>query len=229
MLVWGFFFLLHPKEYAYTKNPEAEPFCLCDMHLLIHNHHLHPMHCTKEELQRTDVALQFTMQKNGVHGELVGLGRLGHLTHCPVQALLHHVHHLWTHNTPMIAPLYSYYDAGWKRITTTMLTVHLWHTVKGDAYDIHPMDTSICSLRSSRAMSLCSCRYGYDSLTRSMTEWGNVMMPTCTVLSTRCPSCITNAATCQPYNDAQPHFEIMGEASGSKQYWPEALRWATKY
>jgi len=37
MLLLGFYFLLRPGEYAYTTNPDATPFRLQDVHLLIHN------------------------------------------------------------------------------------------------------------------------------------------------------------------------------------------------
>jgi hypothetical protein len=89
MLLLGFFFLLRPGEYAYTDNPDAAPFRLCDIHLLIHNRRIHPLSSTITELRQVNyVALEFTTQKNGVRGELVGLGRTGHPIHCPVHALI---------------------------------------------------------------------------------------------------------------------------------------------
>jgi hypothetical protein len=33
MLILGFYFLLHPGEYAQTTNPESSPFRLQDIHL----------------------------------------------------------------------------------------------------------------------------------------------------------------------------------------------------
>jgi hypothetical protein len=37
MLLLGFFFLLHPGEYAHTMNEDAAPFHICDVHLITHN------------------------------------------------------------------------------------------------------------------------------------------------------------------------------------------------
>jgi hypothetical protein len=48
MLIFGFFFLLHPGEYAYTSNEEAAPFRLYDVYLLIHNRRLHPYYAHKK-------------------------------------------------------------------------------------------------------------------------------------------------------------------------------------
>jgi hypothetical protein len=49
MLLLGFFFLLRPGEYAFTDNPEADPFRLCDIHLLIQDRRLHPYEATEPE------------------------------------------------------------------------------------------------------------------------------------------------------------------------------------
>jgi len=101
MLLLGFYFLLHPGEYAYTDNPDAAPFRICDVHLLINNHRIPYATATQPILAQVNfVALEFTTQKNGVRGELVGLGLSGHPTYCPVKALLRHVSHLKTYNAP---------------------------------------------------------------------------------------------------------------------------------
>jgi len=79
MLLIGFFFLLRPGEYAHTSNPESCPFRLCDVHLMHGVTRLDPFHAAEITLRSaTHVALEFTNQKNGVRGELVGLGRSGH-------------------------------------------------------------------------------------------------------------------------------------------------------
>jgi hypothetical protein len=88
MLLLGFFFLLRPGEYAYTASTDADPFRLQDVHMLIFNRHIHPYTATEQEMDAVNyIALEFTTQKNGVRGELVGLGRSGHPTHCPALAL----------------------------------------------------------------------------------------------------------------------------------------------
>ncbi len=173
MLLLGFFFLLRPGEYAYTDNENAAPFRLCDVHLLIHNHRLHPLHCTPADLALVNyVALEFTTQKNGVRGELIGLGRSGHPIHCPVHALRNRVLHLRAHHAPMTTPIYSYYDTRWQKIDTTILTTHLQHTVTamGSAYGIQPEHISIRSLRSSGAMSLLCARVDTDTI-RLLGRW----------------------------------------------------------
>jgi hypothetical protein len=78
----------------------------------------------------TFIALEFTTQKNGVRGELVGLGRSGHPILCPVQAIINIVKHLRLHRAPAATPLYSYFtNNGWHKITTNILTQHLrWAT-----------------------------------------------------------------------------------------------------
>ncbi len=94
--------------------------------LKIYNHRLHPLSATADELTHVNyVALEFTTQKNGVRGELVGLGKSGHPVHCPVQAILCRIQHFQAHHAPMITPLYSYYDLRWQKIDTNILTWHL--------------------------------------------------------------------------------------------------------
>jgi len=97
MLLLGFYFLLHPGEYAYTDNPDASPFRFCDVHLLIHNRQVQYHQATAQELAQINyVALEFTTQKNSVRGELVGQGLSEHPIYCLVKALLCHVTHLKT-------------------------------------------------------------------------------------------------------------------------------------
>jgi hypothetical protein len=92
-----------------------------------------------------------------VRGELVGLGRSGHLVLCQVLAMINRLGHFQLHRAPPHLPLYSYHNGSqWHHITTTTLTQHLqWAalaltTTRG----ISPEDISIRSLRSSGAMAL---------------------------------------------------------------------------
>jgi hypothetical protein len=95
MLLLGFLFLLCPGECAYMSNPDADPFRSCDIHLLIHDHCIHPLTATEADLNTINyITLELTTQKNGVQGKLVGLGKTGHPIHCPVKALLNCIHHL---------------------------------------------------------------------------------------------------------------------------------------
>jgi hypothetical protein len=173
MLILGFFLLLRPGEYTYTTNPEAAPFCLQDTHILINDRRLNHLQCTEQELLAVNyIALEFTSQKNGVRGELVGLGRSGHPTWCPVKALTNRIRHLRTVHAQPTTPLYSYYDTMWCNIDTATLTAHLRCTVTalGQTYGIQPQEISIRSLRSSGAMALLCARVDTDMI-RLLGRW----------------------------------------------------------
>jgi hypothetical protein len=149
MLLLGFFFLLRPGEYAYTSNPDAAPFRLCDVRLLINARQLNPITANTDDIDRVNfVALEFTTQKNGVRGELVGLGKSGHPQWCPVRALLNRIKHLRTHQAPPTTPLYAFFHHHWQRVDTQILTHYLRTSVNvlGATYGITPSDISVRSL-----------------------------------------------------------------------------------
>lgn len=151
----------------HCNNPDASPFRLRDAHLLINSRRLDPYTATDFDLSRVNyVALEFTTQKNRVRGELVGLGRSGHPTWCPVQALLNRVRHLRLHRAPTHTPLYSFFDQSWQHITTTILTHYLRQAVitLGTTYGIASGEVSVRSLRSSGAMSLLCARVDTDMI-----------------------------------------------------------------
>jgi len=174
MLTLGFFFLLRPGEYAFTPNPDAAPFRLCDVHLIFHNRRLNPLTCTEQQLESTHyVGLEFTTQKNGVRGEIVGLGRSGHPTFCPVLTLIQRVKHLRLHSAPMTTPLYAFYTGtSWHMITTPILTQHLrWAAAAlENVTGVTPQDISIRSLRSSGAMALLCAQVDTDRI-RLLGRW----------------------------------------------------------
>jgi hypothetical protein len=174
MLLLGFFFLLRPGEYAWTNNIDAAPFRLADVHLICNTTRLHPLTCPEEQLQAaTFVALEFTTQKNGVRGELVGLGRSGHHLLCPVKAIISRILHLRLHRAPLHTPLYAYYDRDtWCHIDTTILTQCLRSAAQAliATSGIHPADISIRSLRSSGAMALLCAEVDPDKL-RLLGRW----------------------------------------------------------
>jgi hypothetical protein len=174
MLLIGFFFLLRPGEYAHTSNPESCPFRLCDVHLMHGVTRLDPFHAAEITLRSaTHVALEFTNQKNGVRGELVGLGRSGHPHWCPVVAVIQRVLHLRLHQAAPSTPLYTYYDRNRPHsITTCTLTSQLRHTVSaiGAQWGIGPSDISIRSLRSSGAMALLCAAVDTDKI-RLLGRW----------------------------------------------------------
>jgi hypothetical protein len=173
MLLLGFFFLLRPGEYAYTSNPDAAPFRLCDVRLLINARQLNPITANTDDSDRVNfVALEFTTQKNGVRGELVGLGKSGHPQWCPVRALLNRIKHLRTHQAPPTTPLYAFFHHHWQRVDTQILTHYLRTSVNvlGATYGITPSDISVRSLRSSGAMALLCAKVDTDVI-RLLGRW----------------------------------------------------------
>jgi hypothetical protein len=173
MLILGFFFLLRPGEYASTSNPDAAPFRLCDVHLLHNNIRLNPMACPENTLlAATHVALEFTTQKNGVRGELVGLGRSGHSFMCPVLAAINRLKHMRLHNAHPTTPLYTYFTPTIRTIHTTDLTQQLRSLCAtiGHTVGITAADISIRSLRSSGAMALLCANVDTDKI-RLLGRW----------------------------------------------------------
>jgi hypothetical protein len=174
MITLGFFFLLRPGEYAYTDNPEAAPFRLQDIHLLRHRMWLNVFTCPEHDLdQASHVALEFTKQKNGVHGELVGLGRSGHRFLCPVLAAIARIKHLRLHRALPTTYLYQYFDnRRWTNVSTSELTQHFCvaTTLLGHVVGITPADISIRSLRSSGAMALLCADVDPDKI-RLLGRW----------------------------------------------------------
>lgn len=174
MLILGFYFLLRPGEYAATTNPEASPFTLKSIKLYIHNRLLHPIHAPLWELEAiTFVGLEFDTQKNGVWGEVIGLGRSGHGFFCPVLALIRRVLHLRLHRAPLPTPLYIYYHNNLQyTVTTQHLTNILRSTVAsfGAHFGVLPTDITVHSLRSSGAMALLCANVDTDRI-RLLGRW----------------------------------------------------------
>jgi len=123
-------------------------------------------------LPTTSWRIRLTTQKNGVRGELIGLGRSGHPTWCPVKTLINRIQHLRQQNAPPTTPLYSYFDGSWRRIDTTILThyLRLAVTTLGHQYGISAPDVSIRSLRSSGAMALLCAKVDTDMI-RLLGRW----------------------------------------------------------
>jgi hypothetical protein len=113
---------------------------------------------TEETLRTaTHVALELDRQKNGVRGELVGLGHSGHPLWYPMITMIHRVLSLRSNHASPFTPLHQYYENHkWRCITTTMLTKTLCRSALqlGAASGISANDISIQSLRSSGAMAL---------------------------------------------------------------------------
>jgi hypothetical protein len=217
MLLLGFYFLLYPRECASTTNEDASPFCFCDVHFLIHTRRLSHYTCPKADLQHVlYIVLELISQKNGVRGELVGLGCSGHPRWCPVDSIANCIWHLCQHPTPPHMPLYKYYDREWRNIDITTLARHLRMAVDnmGHTYSIALDDILVQSLGSSRAMSL------HDLPHRSVAFWWNVMV--FTILSLSHSPGNANAMPWAVHNDAKSSsfWGVILVAAGSMQRSP---------
>jgi hypothetical protein len=111
-LAWiGFFFLLRPSEYLYTTKGSC-PFLLQDVVIRVGELEFRGHNVPILLLSRaTFVGLEFTMQKNGIAGELIGLTNTTDPYVCPVKAIARRIAHLRTHGAIGTTPLYVYYDA----------------------------------------------------------------------------------------------------------------------
>ena len=91
MIIIAFFFLLRPGEY--TDSPsDTKPFTLGDVQLFLGDRRLDLRTSSADELRCARFgSLTFTEQKNGVRGEVIGLGCSGDSYLCPVKALVRRV------------------------------------------------------------------------------------------------------------------------------------------
>jgi hypothetical protein len=120
----------------------------------------------------TFACLEFTTQKNGIRGELIGLGRSGNSAFCPVQAIINHIRHLRTFNAHPSTPLYAFFHHAWFAISTTNLTTELRNSVAtlGPAMGLSPADISIRLLHSSGTMALLCANVDMDRI-RLLGRW----------------------------------------------------------
>jgi hypothetical protein len=172
MITLGFFFLLRPGEYAATTNPESSPFRLCDVHLFRGNTRLTFAQVSDEPMP-SFAALEFTNQKNGVRGELIGLGPSGDAAFCPVHAIRSRVLHLIQHRAPPTTPLFTYYDYNLPlQVTSAHLTgaIRVAVQVIGHQVGLNPTDVSVRSLRASGAMALLCANVDTDRI-RLLGRW----------------------------------------------------------
>lgn len=127
-LAWiGFFFLLRPSEYLYTQKGSC-PFRLQDIIVRVGELEFRGNTIPLFLLDRaTFVGLEFTMQKNGIAGELIGLANTTDPYVCPVKAISRRIAHLRKHGATADTPLYVYYDTSGtpRRIADRYLTQQL--------------------------------------------------------------------------------------------------------
>ena len=143
-LIIGFFFLLRPGEHTYNTT-NNHPFRLQDVLFLTpmgtHNAAMAPLP-TLDTASETN--LVFTTQKNGKQGEVITHGDTTDSLLSPVQALLHHIHHLCNSSMPPDMPLFCVRTASADtRVTSTHLTTLLHQSCAhlGTAIGLHPKGT----------------------------------------------------------------------------------------
>jgi hypothetical protein len=169
----AFFFLLRPGEYTVSTG-ESTPFRVCDVQFQIGSRRLHTLLASDAELRSATFAtLTFTTQKNGVRGEVIGLGRSGHAQLCPVLSLCNRVLHARAHTADPAAPLAAYYSNGrWAHVTSGDVTATLQQAVTflGPTLGFVATDVSARSLRAAGAMALLCANVDTD-LIRLVGRW----------------------------------------------------------
>ena len=106
------------------------------------------------------MGLDFTNQKNGVRGEIIGLGKAGSDVWCPLLATICCIMALHTSNAQPFTPLHAYYaNHHWWGTTMGHITSQLHAAIMamGSTYGLMPSEVSSHTLRSSSTMAmLCS-------------------------------------------------------------------------
>jgi hypothetical protein len=173
MIILGFFFLLRPGEYTDSPSDTA-PFRLCDVQLFIGDRRLNTATATIPDIQSSTFAsLTFTNQKNGVRGEVIGLGRSGCNSLCPVRAIIRRVRHLRHARAPPTTPLARVHTLlQWRKVTPSILTTTLRQAVSylGPSLGFLPKDVSARCLRAAGANALLCAKVDGDVI-RLLGRW----------------------------------------------------------
>ena len=157
MIIIAFFYLLRPGEYTDSAS-DTTPFTLADVQLFVGHRRLNLQTATDEELfGATAASLTFTLQKNGIPGEVIRLGRSGDAFCCPTLAIVRRVVHLRAHGAPPNTPLArTFTPSGTRSVTPKDITFHLRAAVQflGTDLGFLPDEISARSLRAGGAMAL---------------------------------------------------------------------------
>lgn len=173
MISVAFFFLLRPGEYT-ASSSDTTPFQFQDIQLFLGNQRLNLSTATVAQLQAaTFASLTFTDQKNGVRGEVIGLGRSGNPNLCPVVSLVRRICHLRIHNATPTTPIAKVYTTRWENITPTVITKTLRDAVtflSPAALGFLPSDVSARCLRAAGANALLCAKVDTDII-RLLGRW----------------------------------------------------------
>jgi hypothetical protein len=173
MVALAFFFLLRPGEYTGTKS-ETTPFRVQDVQLWIGRQRLDITTASDADIaSATFCSLTFTSQKNGVRGEVIGLGRSGDSQLCPVRSVTRRVLHLRQHNAPPETPLATYFNGSkFVAVSPQAITTVLQQAVHvaGPSIGFLASDVSARSLRAGGAMALLCAHVDKDTI-RLLGRW----------------------------------------------------------
>ena len=149
MIVLAFFFLLRPGEYTASPS-DTQPFDLRSVQLFLGGRCLDLVTSSDAQLRcATFASLTFDMQKNGVRGEVIGLGLSGDPVLCPVLTLFRIIILLCLANASPLTPLLSVFLNGlWKPITPNMISTAIKQavTLAGPSQGYLASDVSACCL-----------------------------------------------------------------------------------
>ena len=174
MIVLAFFFLLRPGEYTDSAS-DSKPFHLQDVQIFFGPQRLDLVQATDAQLNAaTFVSLTFTDQKNGVRGEVIGLGRSGNPNLCPVKALVRRVLHLRQSRAAPNSPLARVHNGNrWVKITPSAISRTLQEAVKylsPASLGFLPTDVSARCLRAAGANALLCAKVDTDVI-RLLGRW----------------------------------------------------------
>ena len=121
----------------------------------------------------TFTTLTFTAQKNGMPGEVIGLGRSGNLQLCPVLSTIHRILHLRHHNAAAAIPLASYHTQDrWCKVPPSNITdaLRVAVAILRPALEFLPTGISARSSQASGAMTLL-CAQVNSNVIRLLGRW----------------------------------------------------------
>ena len=178
MIALAFFFLLRPGEYTSTS-ASSTPFCFQDAQLYIGSQRLCKNTANANQLlSATFVTLEFTTQKNGRKGEVVGLSRSKDPHLCPILSTARRIIHLRDHQAPPITPLATYFHRNTPtELCASDISTALKRAVTylGPSLGFTAKQVSARSMRASGAMALYHSKV--DALTiRLIGRWNSDAM-----------------------------------------------------
>ena len=173
MITLAFFFLLRPGEY--TSSPsDTTPFTLQDVQLFSGQRRLDLSTAPEASIRSATFAtLTFTNQKNGVRGEVIGLGTSGNPHLCPVRAVVRRILHLRASQADPSTPLATVtHNNRIHRVTPAAITSTLRSAVTflGPTLGFLPSDVSARCLRAAGANALLCANVDSDVI-RLLGRW----------------------------------------------------------